>query len=97
MVDKNKAVMALYSNAVEVLVDNQNNVTAYDADGNQITLDNALIDAWVDPEAYKYARESEYESVKKQLDMMYWDRVNGTSTWKEHIDAVKAAHPKPTE
>jgi len=29
--------------------------------------------------------------------MQYWDRVNGTDTWKQHIDAVKTAHPKPTE
>ena len=43
------------------------------------------------------ARVLAYGSTGSQLDMQYWDRVNGTSTWKEHIDAVKAAHPKPTE
>jgi len=33
----------------------------------------------------------------EQLDMQYWDKVNGTNLWKEHIDSVKVAHPKPTE
>jgi hypothetical protein len=30
-----------------------------------------------------------------QLDMQYWDQVNGTTIWADHISAVKAAHPKP--
>jgi hypothetical protein len=46
---------------------------------------------------YQRDRQQAYASLAEQLDMQYWDRVNGTSTWKEHIDAVKAAHPKPTE
>ena len=46
---------------------------------------------------YQRDRAKAYASLAEQLDMQYWDRVNGTSTWKEHIDAVKAAHPKPTE
>lgn len=46
---------------------------------------------------YQRDRAKAYASIAEQLDMQYWDRVNGTSTWKEHIDAVKAAHPKPTE
>jgi len=27
--------------------------------------------------------------------MQYWDLVNGTTTWKDHIAAVKAKYPKP--
>jgi hypothetical protein len=26
--------------------------------------------------------------------MMYWDNVNGTTTWKDHIAQVKADNPK---
>lgn len=36
-----------------------------------------------------------YASVQEQLDMQYWDAVNGTTTWKDHISAVKAKYPKP--
>tara|TARA_R100000315_G_scaffold54323_1_gene28181 strand:+ start:277 stop:645 length:369 start_codon:yes stop_codon:yes gene_type:complete len=37
-----------------------------------------------------------YLPVEEQLDMQYWDSINGTTTWKDHIAAVKAAYPKPS-
>jgi len=37
-----------------------------------------------------------YFSVQEQLDMQYWDSVNGTTTWKDHVAAVKAKYPKPS-
>lgn len=40
------------------------------------------------------ARRQEYGSISDQLDMMYWDTVNGTTAWVDHIAAVKAKHPK---
>jgi len=27
--------------------------------------------------------------------MQYWDSVNDTTTWKDHIAQVKADNPKP--
>ena len=45
---------------------------------------------------YKDARQSAYGSIANQLDMMYWDNVNGTTTWKDHIAQVKADNPKPS-
>jgi len=36
-----------------------------------------------------------YTSIGDQLDQQYKDAVNGTTTWKDAIAAVKAAHPKP--
>jgi len=35
-------------------------------------------------------RKVEYGQIEDQLDMMYWDQMNGTSTWKDHITATKA-------
>ena len=40
-------------------------------------------------------RQAAYASITDQLDMMYWDEVNGTTTWKDHIAQVKADNPKP--
>jgi hypothetical protein len=37
-----------------------------------------------------------YLPIEQQLDMQYWDAVNGTTTWKDHISAVKAKYPKPS-
>ena len=39
-----------------------------------------------------YTRE--YPSIEEQLDMLYWDKVNNTETWKEAIDKVKLDSPK---
>ena len=37
-----------------------------------------------------------YASIGDQLDMQYKDAVNGTTTWKDHVAAVKAKYPKPS-
>ena len=44
---------------------------------------------------YKTARQEAYASVQDQLDMQYWDSVNETTTWADHIAQVKADNPKP--
>ena len=36
-------------------------------------------------------RKVEYGQVEDQLDMMYWDQVNGTTKWRDSITAVKNA------
>jgi len=46
---------------------------------------------------YQSERKEDYPSIEDQLDMMYHDQVNGTTTWKDAIQAVKDAHPKPSE
>ena len=43
---------------------------------------------------YIQARQEAYGSISDQLDMQYWDSVNGTTTWKDHIAQVKADNPK---
>ena len=44
---------------------------------------------------YKQKREDSYPDWKTQLDMQYWDLVNGTTTWKDAIAKVKSDYPKP--
>ena len=41
------------------------------------------------------ARVLAYGSTGSQLDMQYWDGVNGTTTWADHIAQVKSDNPKP--
>ena len=43
---------------------------------------------------YIRSRQEAYGSITDQLDMMYWDSVNGTTTWKDHIAQVKTEFPK---
>jgi hypothetical protein len=48
-----------------------------------------------DAKKYQRDRQPEYPSMPDQLDMQYHDQINGTTTWKDAIDKVKADNPKP--
>jgi uncharacterized small protein (DUF1192 family) len=43
---------------------------------------------------YQRDRASAYASLAEQLDMQYWDKINGTEIWLNHIKEVKAKYPK---
>jgi len=51
--------------------------------------------AYMEANGYKVARLEAYGSIGDQLDMIYKDQVNSTSTFKDHVASVKTAHPKP--
>ena len=36
-----------------------------------------------------------YPDIGDQLDMIYHDQVDGTTTFKDAVKAIKDAHPKP--
>ena len=66
-----------------------------DADYAQAKIDLGN-DKWNDQQfGYIQARQEAYGSVQEQLDMQYWDGVNGTTTWADHIAQVKSDNPKP--
>lgn len=46
-------------------------------------------------ETYVYKRSVAYPSIEEQMDMLYWDKINGTTTWEDAVAAVKEANPKP--
>jgi hypothetical protein len=51
---------------------------------------------WNDQQfGYIQARQEAYGSIGDQLDMMYKDEVDGTTTWKDHVAQVKSDNPKP--
>jgi hypothetical protein len=87
------AIYALYPNVVTI----DDTAGAMDNNGNKVEIDMALVDAWVNPNAYKEARASAYAPLAEQLDMQYHDSMNGTETWLDHIRSVKEAHPKEGE
>ena len=43
---------------------------------------------------YVEKRLEEYPSFGDQLDMIYHDRMDGTSIWQETISAIKEKYPK---
>jgi hypothetical protein len=51
---------------------------------------------WNDQQfGYIQARQEAYGDLGSQLDMQYWDLVNNTTVWKDHIAQVKSDNPKP--
>ena len=53
--------------------------------------------AILDALSYADKRASAYPGIQEQLDMQYWDSVNGTTTWADAIAQVKADYPKGAE
>ena len=47
--------------------------------------------------AVRSTRKAAYKDIGEQLDMQYKDAADGTTTWKDHVAAVKLANPIPTE
>ena len=66
-----------------------------DAEYDQAIVDLANSKFDQQENGYKTARQEAYASVQDQLDMQYWDSVNATTTWNDHIAQVKADNPKP--
>ena len=83
-----KAIYALYPQVVTV----DDGAGAFDADGNKVTIDLDAVNAWVDPDQYKYQRAQAYPSIADQLDLIYHE---GVDAWKAQIAAVKQEYPKP--
>ena len=52
------------------------------------------LQAEYDANQYQRDRATAYPSIQEQLDMQYWDNVNGTTTWEDAIAKVKADNPK---
>jgi hypothetical protein len=56
--------------------------------GSQIEMPDLPVDIHTEP------RIQAYPSIEEQLDMQFHDSVNGTTIWKDTIQAIKDAHPK---
>ena len=62
----------------------------------EINEEVARLQAEYDALQYQRYRKENYPSIGDQLDMLYWDKVNGTNTWAEAIANVKSQFPKNT-
>ena len=74
---------------------------ARDANGDVVVLDESAIateitslQAAYDALDYSRLRKAKYDLLN-QDEMRYDDMVNNTTTWRDGIAAIKAAHPKP--
>ena len=61
----------------------------------QVSAKQAELQADYDAKQYQRDRATVYPSIQEQLDMQYWDKVNGTTNWEDAIAKVKLDNPKP--
>ena len=86
------AIYKLYPQVVTV----DDTAGAFDAQGNQVSIDLDAVNAWVDPDAYKAQRASEYPTIGDQLDAL-WKGGDDAAAMLALVQAVKAKYPKGTE
>ena len=96
-----EAIRRAYSNVVTI----NDNTGAFDADGNQIELDQALVDAAaaeiqaeLDATQYQRDRQPEYPALADLADALYWSNQGDNTKLDEYyaaVSAVKTKYPKP--
>ena len=91
MADLHKAIRAIHNNVITISGNSKENITAVDSNGDTVTINWTSVEAWTDPNEYKYKRAAEYPSIVDQLDDMYHNGIDG---WKTTIKAVKDKYPK---
>jgi hypothetical protein len=100
MIDLSTAIHKINSNAGFVITDNDVNQIEW-ADGTtpiskaDIEAKQAELQTEYDAAKYQRDRKTEYPSIADQLDMQYWDKKNGTTTWVDAVAKVKSDNPKP--
>jgi hypothetical protein len=85
-VNKHDAIFATNSSVVTIRGDE-----AFDAQGNPVQYDEAVVQAYIDANAYKDKRATAYPSIADQLDLMYH---GGYDAWKAAIQSIKEEFPK---
>jgi len=83
------AIYKLYPQVVRTLGD-----VAYDVDGNEVTYDKTVVEAYVDPNAYIAKRRAEYPPMTDYLDGIAKGDQAQIDKYIADCLAVKAKYPK---
>ena len=99
MTDIIKSILAINPNAqVSVNAEDINQITwlndTQPIPDNQILAKQIELQAEYEAKQYQRDRQTQYPSIADQLDMLYWDKVNGTENWLNSIESVKNRFPK---
>jgi len=91
MADLHKAIRAIHVSVINISGDTQETIVATDVNGDEVNINWTDVNAWVDPNEYKYKRENEYPTIEDQLDDIYHNGIDG---WKATIKVTKDKYPK---
>jgi hypothetical protein len=93
-----KAILKINPNAEVSVSNNDINTIVWENGTTPISkadIEAKMVELQADYDAKQYQRDRVYPSIQDQLDMQYWDSVNGTTTWKDAVAKVKLDNPKP--
>ena len=98
-----KAIVAINPDAsASVNADDINQITWLNGTApiSKSDIEAKMSELQADYDAKQYQRDRTLQSggypfISDQLDMLYHDKVDGTTTWQDAIKAVKDANPKP--
>ena len=99
LIYRRKAIIALagadanYSDTLDGIIDWRSDPSKQPTE-EAIQAKLAELQADYDSKQYQRDRSTSYPSIQEQLDMQYWDSVNGTTKWKDAIAKVKTENPK---
>jgi len=99
MTDISNSIKAINSNAeFSVNAEDINQITWLNGttpiSANEILAKQKELIAEYNAKKYQRDRAKAYPSIQEQLDLQYWDKVNGTDNWEQAINAIKAQYPK---
>jgi len=99
MTDIIKSILAINPKAqVTVIGENINNIEWKNGTtpipANEILAKQQELITEYNSKKYQRDRAVDYPSLADQLDMQYWDKINGTNKWQQAINAVKQKYPK---
>ncbi len=86
---------------VDLTVENDSTITFWSDDSvkkptdSEINAELTKLETEYKNKKYQRDRVAEYPTLQDQLDMQYWDKKNGTTTWVDAIAKVKSDNPKP--
>ena len=88
--NKNQAILALYSNVTTIHGDK-----AFDDDGNPVTYDETAVQAYIDAHAYIAKRQAEYPPITDYLDGIAKGDQAQINKYIADCQVVKNKYPKP--
>ena len=93
-----KAIRSIHNEVKIVNGNGQEDIIAFDENGNEVSIDWTQVNAWVDPDEYKYKRLEEYPSILEFVEAYTEKEIGGDTTkWDEYVikyNKVRTDNPK---
>ena len=97
MINLGEVIKTIDANAsFEIINNNIDTIIWYSTPIPKADIEAKMVEVQAEYDANQYQRDraTAYPTIQEQLDMQYWDKVNGTTNWEDAIAKVKSDNPK---